>query len=102
MAVKVYLLKKGYSFFPLWNHLLAHSCLLTPSIIGDINYNKGENKNTALIVAAANGHADIVDLLIANNCKLNIKNEYGRTALTSACYLGNYIDLFHNYSCILT
>jgi len=56
--------------------------------------------NNALIIASANGYVDIVELLIANNCKLDTKNEYGRTALTSACYLGNYINILRCFRSI--
>ncbi|KAH6849841.1 hypothetical protein B0I37DRAFT_370018 [Chaetomium sp. MPI-CAGE-AT-0009] len=47
-------------------------------------------KQTALIAAAKNGHADCVRTLLADKrTDINIKGERGRTALSLACYGGH-------------
>ena len=44
---------------------------------------------TALFFAAANGHADIVDLLLSKDADPNMANEQGGTALHWACVNGH-------------
>ncbi|EAQ91929.1 hypothetical protein CHGG_00164 [Chaetomium globosum CBS 148.51] len=47
-------------------------------------------KQTALIVAAKNGHSDCVRTLLADKCTdLNLAGERGRTALSFACHGGH-------------
>ncbi len=48
-----------------------------------------ENRNTALILASASGHSDIVQLLLNRGADVNIKNDYGNTALILASYNGH-------------
>ena len=44
---------------------------------------------TALFFAAANGHADVVDLLLSEDADPNMANEQGGTALHWACVNGH-------------
>ena len=44
---------------------------------------------TALFFAAANGHADVVDLLLSKDADPNMANEQGGTALHWACVNGH-------------
>jgi ankyrin repeat protein len=46
-------------------------------------------KNTALMLAATEGHLDAVQLLVANGAAINSKNRYGHTALMMAIERGN-------------
>jgi hypothetical protein len=46
------------------------------------------NGTTALMMAADCGHQEVVDLLLANNCRLNMSNHDGDTAYIFSCFGG--------------
>jgi ankyrin repeat protein len=46
----------------------------------DVNV-RNSNGDTALILAAFNGHSECTKLLIDNHCDVNVKNIYGNTFL---------------------
>lgn len=55
-----------------------------------VNVNaRSNNGNTALILAAVNGHKEIVELLIDKGADVNVKNKYERTALAMAIKEGH-------------
>lgn len=53
----------------------------------DLNLVTLQNRNTALIYAVIDGHADVVNFLIAAGSKLDCQNVYGNTAFMRACRL---------------
>ena len=52
---------------------------------GDVNA-LGENGNSALAFACANGHADCTSLLISNGATVDLKSNLGNTPLHAACW----------------
>ena len=54
----------------------------------DINTASSKSGKTALHIACYNGYTKIVDLLLANNAKVNIKSLDGRTPLHATCAWG--------------
>jgi len=52
----------------------------------NINASVAASKDTALIMAAEQGHEDFVKLLLTNGADVNYKNKKGCSALWIACY----------------
>ena len=48
-------------------------------------YLRNDDGNTGLMLAAINGHSEVVDTLIKNHVNLNQCNNQGETAFTLAC-----------------
>jgi ankyrin repeat protein len=46
--------------------------------------------NTALMLAASTGNADVVDELLSHGANVQLKDKYGQTALIFACSKGHY------------
>jgi len=46
-----------------------------------VNARAGRDGNTALMMASAQGHIDVVRLLLDNRAQINIRNNNNRTAL---------------------
>ena len=64
---------------------------LVSSLIGlgaAVNEQNDATGETPLIIAAKRGHSDVVDVLIKNGAKLNIKDNAGCDALTAAAAVG--------------
>jgi ankyrin repeat protein len=49
-----------------------------------------KNGDTALMSASKKGHADIVQLLLTQEAKVNHSNRYGMTALVLASWASNH------------
>jgi len=50
---------------------------------------RDQNGNTFLHEAVLTKNSDLVDLLIKNGVKVNSKNNFGKTALHKACFIGS-------------
>lgn len=55
----------------------------------NINWQNYESKCTPLLIASANGHDEIVEILISNNAEVTIKDEREATALHHAAQSGH-------------
>ena len=82
----------GYNVF----HCACQYCGNNPDFIKycidnkliDINIASSKNGKTALHIACYNGYTRIVNLLLTNNAKVNIKSLDGRTPLHATCAWG--------------
>ena len=59
---------------------------------------KNRYEDTALILAASNGHEECVDLLIDAKADLNLVNKFGKTALVLSAENG-FVDIVHSLVC---
>ena len=59
---------------------------------------KNRYEDTALILAASNGHSECVDLLIDAHADLNLVNKFGKTALVLSAENG-FVDIVNSLVC---